>query len=71
MLQGIIDKRIEFGRECGMEVSVQETKLKRNGRETCVVKITRNQNRRQNVIYLNCLDSMITNNAIFIRVVPR
>jgi hypothetical protein len=49
VLQGIIDRRIEIGRCCGMEMNVEKTKVMRISRQPTPVTITVDQKQLENV----------------------
>jgi hypothetical protein len=62
VLQGMIDRLIEIGRCCGMEINVEKTKVMRHSRQPSPIKIMIDQTQLQNVEYFNYLGS-ITNDA--------
>jgi hypothetical protein len=59
VLQGMIDRLIEIGRRCGMEVNVEKTKVMRISRQPYPITIMRDQKQLENVEYFNYLGSMI------------
>jgi len=63
VLQGWIERLIEIGRCCKMEMNVQKTKVVRNSRHPSPVQTMKVQKQLENVEYFNCLGSMITNDA--------
>jgi hypothetical protein len=63
VLQGMIDRLIEIGRRCGMEINVGKTKVMKISRQPSTIKIMIDQKQLENVEYFNYLGSMITNDA--------
>jgi hypothetical protein len=63
VLQGMIDRLIEIGRHCGMEMNVEKTRVMRISRQPSPMKIMIDQKQLEDVEYFNYLDSMITNDA--------
>jgi hypothetical protein len=63
VLQGMIDRLIEIGRCCGMEINVEKTKVMRISRQQNPVQIMIDQKQLANVEYFDYLGSMITNEA--------
>jgi hypothetical protein len=59
----MIDKSIEIGRCCGMEVSVVKTNVMRISGQPSPVQSMTGQKQPENVEYLKCLGSMIANDA--------
>jgi Tfp pilus assembly major pilin PilA len=59
----MVDRLIEFGRRCGMEMNVEKTKVMRILKQTSPIKIMIDQKLLENVEYFNYLGSMITNDA--------
>jgi hypothetical protein len=59
----MIDRLIEIGRRCGMEMNVGKTKVMRISRQPSPMKIMIDQNQLENVEYFNYLGSMITSDA--------
>jgi len=66
-LQGTTDRVIESGRCCGMEISVEITKVMRISRQQSRVQIMMRQKQLKNVKYINCLCNVITNDTRFTR----
>jgi hypothetical protein len=63
ILQSMIDKLIEVGREYGMEINVEETKTIRISRQPNPLQIKIDKKPGENVEEFNYLGSMITNDA--------
>ena len=61
--QGVIDKLIEVGRCCGMEINVEKTKVIRISRQTSPVTIMVNQTQLGSVECFKYLGSMLTNDG--------
>ena len=59
MLQGMIDRLIETGRCCGMEMNVKKTKVKGISRQPSPVQVMTDQKQLENVEYFSCLGSVI------------
>jgi hypothetical protein len=60
VLLDMFGRLIEIGRCYGMEMNVENTEVLRISRQGSRVKIMINQKQLQNVVYLNCLGSMMT-----------
>ena len=63
VLQGMVDKLIEGGRCCGMEINVEKTKVLRISRQTSPVTIMINQTQLESVECFKYLGSMLTNDG--------
>jgi len=63
VLQDMIDKRIEFGRCCGMEMNVEKTKVMRISRQPFPVKIMIDQKQLENVESFKYLGSILANDV--------
>jgi hypothetical protein len=63
VLQDMVDRLIEIGRCCRMEMSMEKTKVMRISRQPSPMKIMIDQKQLENVEYFNYLGSMITNDA--------
>jgi hypothetical protein len=63
ILQSMIDKLIEVGREYGMEINVGKTKTMRISRQPTPLQIKIDKNPVENAEDFNYLGSMITNDA--------
>ena len=63
VLQGMIDRLIEFGRYCGVEMNAERTKIRRISREPSPLQIMIDNRQLENVKYFNYLGSMIINDA--------
>jgi hypothetical protein len=61
VLQDMIDKLIEIGRFCVMEMNVEKTKVMRISRKPFPVKIMIDQKQLQNVEYFKYSGSILTN----------
>jgi len=61
VLQDMIDKLIEIGRCCGMEMNVEKTKAMRISRQPFPVKIMIDEKQLENVESFKCLGSILTN----------
>ena len=61
VLQGMIDKLIEIGRHCGVEMNVEKTKVMRISRQPSPVTIMIDQKQLENVECFKYLGSMLTN----------
>jgi hypothetical protein len=59
----MIDRLIEIGRCCGMEINVERTKVIRISKQPSPIQIKIDQKQPENVEYFNYLGSMITNGA--------
>jgi hypothetical protein len=59
----MIDKIIEIGRCCGMEMNVGKTKIMRNLRQPIKVKIMIDQKQLENVESFEYLVSILTNDG--------
>ena len=58
--QGMIDKIIEIGRGCGLEMNVEKTKVMRISRQPSAVTIMLDQKHLENVECFKYLGSMLT-----------
>jgi hypothetical protein len=63
VLQGMVDRLIEFGRRYGREMNVDKTKVMRISRQPYPIKNMIDQKQFENLEYFNYLDSIITNDA--------
>jgi len=63
VLQGMIDKLIESGKCCGMEMNVEKTKVMRISRNPSPVTIMIDQKQLENVEYFKYLGSVLTNDG--------
>jgi hypothetical protein len=63
ILQSMIDKLIEVGRGCDMEISVEQTKTMRISRQPTPLHMKIDKKPVENVEEFNYLGSMITNDA--------
>ena len=63
VLQGMIDKLIEIGRCCGMEMNVEKTKVMSISRQLSPVTIMIDQKQLQNVECFKYLGSLLTNDG--------
>jgi len=63
VLQGMIDKLIEIGRCCGLEMNVEKTKVMRISRQPSLVTIMIDQKQLENVECFKYLGSMLTNDG--------
>jgi hypothetical protein len=63
VLEDTIDKLIEIGRCCGMEVNVEKTKVMRISRQPSSVTKMIDQKQLENVEYFKYLGSMLTNDG--------
>jgi hypothetical protein len=63
VLQDMIDKLIEIGRCCGMEMNVRKTKVMRISRQPLPLKIMIDQNQLENVESFKYLGSILTNDG--------
>jgi len=63
VLQGMIDKLIEIGRCCGMEMNVEKTKVMSISRQLSPVTIMIDQKQLENVECFKYLGSMLTNDG--------
>jgi len=63
VLQDMIDKLIEIGRCCGMEMNVEKTKVMRISRQQFPVKIIIDQKQLENVESFKYLGSILTNDG--------
>jgi hypothetical protein len=63
VVEGMVDRLSEIGRRCGMELNVEKTKVMRISRQPSPVQIMIDQKQLENVEYLNCFGSVITNDA--------
>ena len=63
VLQGMIDKLIETGRYCGMEMNVEKTKVMRISRQPSQITITIDQKQLENVKCFKYLGSMLTDDG--------
>ena len=63
VLQGMIDKLIEIGRHCGVEMNVEKTKVMRISRQPSPVTIMIDQKQLENVECFQYLGSMLTNDG--------
>ena len=63
VLQGMIDKLIETGRCCGMEMNVEKTKVMRISRQLSPVTIKIGQKQLENVKRFKYLGSMLTDDG--------
>ena len=61
VLQGMIDKPIEIGKCCGMEMNVEKTKVMRISRQPSPVTIMIDQKQLENVELFDYLGSVLTN----------
>jgi len=60
VLQGMIDRLIDTGRCCGMEMNVKKTKVKGISRQPSSLQVITDQKQQQeNVECIRCLGSMI------------
>jgi hypothetical protein len=59
----MIDKLIEIGRCCGMEMNVKKTKVMRISRQPLPVKIIIYQNHLENVVSFKYLGIILTNDG--------
>jgi hypothetical protein len=63
VLQDMVDKLIEIGRCCGMEMNVEKTKVMRISRQPFSVKIIIDQKQLENVESFKYLGSTLTNDG--------
>ena len=63
VLQGMIDRLIDIGRCCGMEMKVEKCKVMRISRQTSHFNIVIDLKQLKNVEYFNDMGSTITNDA--------
>jgi hypothetical protein len=63
VLRGMINRLIEIGRCCGMEMNVEETKVLGISRESSPIQIMRDQKQLENMEYINELGSVVTHDT--------
>jgi hypothetical protein len=63
VLHGIVDKLIETGRCCGMQMNVEKTKVIRNARQPFPVKLMIYKNQLESVKFFKYLGSMLTDDG--------
>jgi len=63
VLQGMLERLIEFGSCDGMEMNVERTKVLKISRQPSPIQTMIDQKQKDNVEYFNYLGSMITNEA--------
>jgi len=63
VLQGMIDKLIEIGRCCGMEMNVEKTKVMRISRQPSPVIIMIDQKQQENMKCFKYFGSTLTNDG--------
>jgi hypothetical protein len=61
--ENMVDRLIEIGRRCGMEMNVEKSKVMRISRQPSPMKIMIDKKQLKNVEYFNYLGSMITNES--------
>jgi hypothetical protein len=66
LLHGIIDKIIETGKCCGMDMAVERTETMGISRVPSLLQIMIDQKQLVNVEYFSCLFNTITNHATYI-----
>jgi len=63
VLQGMIDRIIEVGMSCGIEVNVFKSKVKRFSGHPSPVQVVKDKKQLENVEYFNHLGSLKTHDA--------
>ena len=64
VLQDMIDKIIDIGRCCGMEMNMEKTKIMRISRQPFPVKIMIDQKQIENAESIKYLGSILTNDVL-------
>jgi hypothetical protein len=65
VLQGMTGRITKIGRYYGMEMNVENIKVMRISRQTSPVQVMIDQKQLENVKYINCFGSVITNDATY------
>jgi hypothetical protein len=63
VLQGMVERLIETGSFCGMEINAEENRVMRMPRQPTQAHIVINQLQSESVEYCNYLSGMMTNNV--------
>jgi hypothetical protein len=59
----VSERTIKIGRFSGMEINVGKFKVMRISRQPSPIQIIRDQKQLENVVYFDCLSSMLTNDG--------